>query len=151
MTTPVVTIRPVEDDDLPILYEHQSDPVAAAMAVFPIRTPEAFFEHWALIRTIPTAIQRTVLADDVVVGNILSWIGEGDREVGYWIGREHWGRGYATAALGLLLAEVPDRPIVAHIAIHNVGSQRVVEHCGFVRVREAPADDGLREVIYRLD
>ena len=75
MTTPVVTIRPVEDDDLPILYEHQSDPVAAAMAVFPIRTPDAFFEHWATIRTIPTATQRTVLADGVVVGNILCWVG----------------------------------------------------------------------------
>ena len=45
----------------------------------------------------------------------------------------------------------PDRPIVAHIAIHNIGSQRVVEHCGFVRVGEAAADDGVREVIYRLD
>ena len=76
MTAPVVTIRPVEDDDLPILYQHQSDPVAAAMAVFPIRTPEAFFEHWALIRTIPTAIQRTVLADELVDGNIPSGIGD---------------------------------------------------------------------------
>ena len=151
MTTPVVTIRPVEDDDLPILYEHQSDPVAAAMAVFPIRTPDAFFEHWATIRTIPTATQRTVLADGVVVGNILCWVGEGEREVGYWIGREHWGRGYATAALRLLLREIPDRPISAHIAIHNIGSQRVVEHCGFVRVAETVADDGVHEAIYRLD
>ena len=46
---------------------------------------------------------------------------------------------------------VKDRPILAHIVPHNIGSQRVVEHCGFVRVGEAVADDGLSELIYRLD
>ena len=151
MNAPVVAIRPVEDDDLPILYAHQTDPVAAAMAVFPIRSPEAFFEHWATIRAIPTNTTRTVLVDDVVVGNIMSWVHDDEREVGYWIGREHWGRGYATQALRLLLAEIADRPVQAHIALHNVGSQRVVEHCGFVRVGEVVADDGVHEAIYRLD
>ena len=151
MTQPVVSIRPVEDDDLSILYAYQSDPVAAAMAVFPIRTLDAFLEHWATIRASATGTVRTVLADDVVVGNIMTWTHDGEREVGYWIGREHWGRGYATQALRLLLAEVADRPIMARIALDNLGSQRVVEHCGFVRVGEVVADDGVHEAIYRLD
>ena len=39
----------------------------------------------------------------------------------------------------------------AHAADDNIGSRRVLEHCGFVRVGETIADDGFREGIYRLD
>jgi RimJ/RimL family protein N-acetyltransferase len=86
----------------------------------------------------------------VVVGDIVSWFEDGRHEVGYWIAREAWGRGYATAALRLLLQEVPDRPMFARVAEHNVGSRRVLDHCRFVRVGETAAD-GFREGIYRLD
>ncbi len=151
MTAPVVSLRPVEDADLPIFFAHQDDPVAATMASFPTRTPEAFYEHWAIIRANPSLTTRTILADDVVVGDMLSWVDAGEREVGYWIGRDHWGRGYATAALRLLLDEVTDRPVFAHIAVHNIGSRRVVEHCGFRLVEETVAQDGVQELIFRLD
>ena len=80
----------------------------------------------------------------------MSWIAGDHREVGYWIGREWWGRGVATGALRLLLDEVTDRPILAHVVLDNIGSQRVLEHCGFARVGEAAADDGVHEAIYRL-
>ena len=50
MTPPVATIRPVEDDDLPILYEHQADPIANAMAVVPAKDRPAFDAHWVKIR-----------------------------------------------------------------------------------------------------
>ena len=151
MTGPQVRLRPVEDADLPIFLAHQDDPVAAAMAAFPTRAPDAFYEHWATIRADPTNITRTILADDEVVGDIVSWLDAGGREVGYWIGREHWGKGYATAALRLMLEEIEDRPITAHIVPDNIGSQRVVEKCGFVRVGEEVADDGVHEAIFRLD
>jgi RimJ/RimL family protein N-acetyltransferase len=151
MTAPVVSLRPVEDADLPIFLAHQDDPVAAAMASFPTRAPAAFYDHWAIIRANPTLTTRTILADDVVVGDIVSWVDAGQREVGYWIGRDHWGRGYATAALRLLLEEVTDRPIFAHVALDNVGSRRVLGHCGFSVVGEAVAADGVHERIFRLD
>ena len=91
------------------------------------------------------------MADDEVVGDIVSWLDSGGREVGYWIGREHWGKGFATAALRLVLEEIEDRPITAQIVPHNIGSQRVVEKCGFVRVGEEVAEDGIHELIFRLD
>jgi RimJ/RimL family protein N-acetyltransferase len=151
MTGPQVRIRPVEDADLPIFLAHQDDPVAATMAAFPSRAPDVFFEHWVKIRADPINYTRTILADDEVVGDIVSWLDAGGREVGYWIGREHWGKGFATAALRLLLEEIEDRPITAHVAVHNIGSQRVLEKCGFVRVGQEIADDGIDEVILRLD
>jgi RimJ/RimL family protein N-acetyltransferase len=151
MTVPQVRIRPVEDHDLAIFLAHQDDPVAAAMAAFPTRAPDVFFKHWAKIRADPANVTRTIVADGEVVGDILSWPDDGGRQVGYWIGRDHWGKGFATAALRLLLEEIRDRPMIAHVALHNIGSQRVLEHCGFVRVGEHVADDGIDEMIFRLD
>jgi RimJ/RimL family protein N-acetyltransferase len=151
MTGAEVRIRPVEDDDLPIFLAHQDDPVAAAMAAFPTRAPDVFYAHWATIRADPTNITRTVVAGDEVVGDIVSWLDHGSRQVGYWVGRDHWGKGYATAALRLLLDEIKDRPVTAHIVPANIGSQRVVEKCGFVRVGEEVADDGVHELIFRLE
>jgi RimJ/RimL family protein N-acetyltransferase len=151
MDRPEVSLRPVADADLPIFLAHQDDPVAAAMAAFPTRAPDALYDHWATIRADRGCITRTIVADGVVAGDIVSWMAGDQREVGYWIGREWWGRGVATTALRLLLAEVTDRPIIAHVALDNVGSQRVVEHCGFARIGEAVADDGVHEAIYRLE
>lgn len=145
-----VRLRAVEDTDLPTILAHQDDPVAAAMAAFPTRDPQAFLVHWAKIRADPTVVTRTIVAGGVIVGDIVSWLEDGHREVGYWIGRTWWGRGYATQALRLLLDEVPDRPILARAAEHNMGSRRVLEHCGFVHVGESDAD-GIHELTYRLD
>ena len=99
----------------------------------------------------PNVVTRTIVVDDTVVGDIGSWIELERREVGFWIGRAFWGRGYATGALRLLLAEIPDRPIFARCAAHNAGSRRVLEHCGFVNVGEKDAPDGVHELVFRLD
>jgi RimJ/RimL family protein N-acetyltransferase len=87
--------------------------------------------HWAKIQTDDNNIRQTVVLDDQVAGNVLSWEQDGKRLVGYWIGRRYWGRGVATRALALLLERVPVRPIYAEVAVHNVGSIRVLEKCGF--------------------
>ena len=142
-----LVLREVEDADLPILYAHQADPVGAEMAAFPSRDEPTFMAHWAKIRVDPANITRAVVVDGEVVGNVASFPIEGKREVGYWIGREHWGRGYATAAVGALLAIDTERPLYAACAEHNVGSARVLEHCGFTYV--GPEPDDMR--LYRLD
>jgi RimJ/RimL family protein N-acetyltransferase len=92
----------------------------------------------------------------MVAGNIGSWQENGQQLLGYWVGREWWGRGVATQALALLVDEVSIRPLYAHVAVHNVGSIRVLEKCGFRRDRvqeaKAPApDDGIEEFIFVLN
>ena len=151
-----VRIRPVEPGDLTVFFEHQADPVAAEMAQFPSRDRATYDAHWAKVLADETNLTWTVLADGVVVGNVLCYYGGPGREVGYWIGREHWGRGVATAALSLLLEEVDERPLVATGAADNTASIRVLEKCGFVR-RGGPdeparlAEDGVYEVLLELD
>jgi RimJ/RimL family protein N-acetyltransferase len=147
---PAIRLRTVEDADLPILYEHQADPQAAAMAAYPSKSLTDFMAHWAAIRSDPTNITRAIEADGIVVGNILSWIDDDHRDVGYWIGREWWGRGYASRALALLLEEIAERPLFAHVVDANIGSQRVLERCGFVRAGSTEAD-GLLELLFRHD
>ena len=106
------------------------------MAAFPSRNREASDAHWAKIMADETVILKTIEVDGQVVGSIVSWEMLGEREVGYWLGREFWGKGIATESLKQFLVVVKMRPLVAHVAKHNVGSRRVLEKCGFNVVGE---------------
>jgi RimJ/RimL family protein N-acetyltransferase len=150
-----VSLRMVEDEDLGVFFDHQADPEAIEMAAFSARDRDQFAAHWAKIRADDTVVLRTIVADGTVAGNIGSWEQDGHRLLGYWVGREHWGRGVATEALAQFVGEVTARPLYAHVAVHNVGSIRVLEKCGFRRdlAQEAKAptpDDGIEERIYML-
>jgi RimJ/RimL family protein N-acetyltransferase len=143
-----VRIRDVREDDLEVFFEQQLDPEATRMAAFPARDREAFMAHWAKTDLDDANIKQTVVLDGQVAGNMLSWEQDGQRLVGYWIGRPYWGRGVATAALALFLERVPTRPIHAHVAVHNAGSIRVLEKCGFQRVGDATVgEDGVGEIL----
>lgn len=156
MTLPL-TLRPVQADDLEIFFVHQLDPEAARLAAFPSRNREAFFAHWtANILGNPAAVSRAILAGNQVVGHIGAWtdVASNHRLVGYWLGREFWGRGIASAALVQFLRSEPARPLRAHVVKHNSGSIRVLEKAGFVRTgAEAftlPGGDRLEEFVYCL-
>ena len=154
--TPVVRLRTVEDRDLDVFFDHQADPQAVEMATFPARDEDQFAAHWAKLRADDSLLVRTIEVDGMVAGNIGSWPEHGQQFLGYWIGREYWGRGVATQALALLVDEVSIRPLYAHVVVHNVGSIRVLEKCGFRRDREQEAaarapDDGIEELVFVLE
>jgi RimJ/RimL family protein N-acetyltransferase len=159
-----VALREVMDSDLPIFFEHESDPDARYMAAFTSENRndrEAFMAHWAKIRSDSANVTRTILVDGQVAGNIGSWpevdaSGESTREVGYWLGKAYWGKGIATRALSLLLRELPTRPLFAHAAKDNLASIRVLEHCGFTLREEGVYYSQARraeiaEVLLKLD
>jgi RimJ/RimL family protein N-acetyltransferase len=126
-----VSLRDVRESDLETFFVHQLDPEATRMAAFPARQRDAFFAHWKKVLSDPSNIVQTVILDGELAGNVVSWEQDGERKVGYWIGREYWGRGVATAALSRLLRQLTVRPLVAHVAKHNVASIRVLQKCGF--------------------
>ena len=92
--------------------------------------------HWRRILDDDSTVLRTILSDQQVAGNLVSWQAEGERLVGYWIGREYWGKGIASAALAAFLQVVEPRPLHARVARHNLASIRVLEKCGFARCHE---------------
>ena len=147
-----VRLRNVEPNDLPIFYEHQLDPDATRMAAFPARDRASFDAHWEKnILGNPAAITQTIFFDGDVAGNIGSWPQEDIRLVGYWIGKEYWGKGVATRALAAFLHLVTDRPLHAHVVKHNVGSIRVLEKGGFSVEQEVEvATDGVVELVLVL-
>jgi RimJ/RimL family protein N-acetyltransferase len=147
-----VRLRDVEPDDLPIFFEQQLDLDATRMAAFPSRDRASFDAHWEKnILGNPDAIAQTILVGDEVAGNIGSWTQDGIRLVGYWIGKEYWGKGVATRALSAFLHQVTDRPLHAHVVKHNVGSIRVLEKCGFsVEQSVELPNDGIVELVLVL-
>ncbi len=150
-----VRLRDVTARDLPHFFEHQLDPEAARMAAFPIRDREPFMAHWTRILGDDSIIKRTILVDGRVAGNIGCFEQGGEREVGYWLGREYWGRGVATRALAAFLDQVQARPLTARVASHNTASRRVLEKCGFIVCGEGAGgpgagDGGVEEVLLQL-
>jgi len=122
------------------------------MAAFPSRDRAAHDAHWAKILADDSLMACTIVEAGEVVGNIGSWVADGERDVGYWIGRRYWGRGYATRALTEFLAQLPERPLHARVAEHNVASIRVLAKCGFSIVGEELRDgDPVKEIVMRLD
>lgn len=142
-----VRIRPVELEDLPVLFEFQLDPEANDLAATHPRSAEDFYSHWNRVLEDSTVTARIVLANGQTVGSI-SCFPSGDQDfVGYWIGRKFWGRGIATRALEQILSEVRIRPLTARVAETNAASVRVLQKNGFVIVgrQHSPADERFQE------
>jgi RimJ/RimL family protein N-acetyltransferase len=137
----MAVLRDVIEEDLPVFFEHQRDPEAVEMAAFPAREREPFFEHWHRIMGDDELVAKTIVSEGEVAGNISSWERDGKRLVGYWLGREFWGRGLATQALAELVEELTVRPLYAEVSTTNVGSIRVLEKCGFTVVGTTTEQD----------
>lgn len=151
-----IHLRPVVESDLPILFEHQREPEANAMAAFPARDRDAFMAHWKRILDDENVVALAVVLDHSVVGNMVCWRQDDQRLVGYWIAKEYWGQGVATQMLTKFLCIVNERPLYAHVVKHNVASIRVLEKCGFELCKEAVAaleksTDGIEEFVYVID
>ncbi len=91
--------------------------------------------------------------DESVVGGIGLKRGQDiercSAEVGYWLGKEYWGRGIASAALRLVcdyaFEQLALQRIFALPMVRNVASLRVLEKAGFDRegtLRNACIKDG---------
>lgn len=156
---PAVTLRPVEDLDLDAFFAHGADPEAIRMAAFVSRDPgdrPSFDAHWARIRAHDGILLRTIVSDGAVAGHVSFFRRDGEAEIGYWVDRAQWGRGVASAALGLFLPLVPVRPVYARVVADNAASRRVLARHGFVldRVERAYAEGRGAEVeehVMRLD
>jgi RimJ/RimL family protein N-acetyltransferase len=136
LNTPPITLRPTRVTDLETLFTFQLDPEANYMAAFTSKDPTdktAYLQKFTKLLQDPGINNQTILAGEVVAGSIAKFVMEGRAEITYWLDRRFWGRGIATAALERFLAIERTRPLFARAAFDNVGSQRVLEKCGFTR------------------
>lgn len=77
---------------------------------------------------------QTILVDTTIVGSMAKFELAGHAEITYWLDRSFWGQGVATAALKAFLLLEKTRPIFGRVAFDNLGSQKVLDKCGFVRI-----------------
>ena len=141
-----ILLRPVVESDLPILFVQQLVPEAIAMSAYPSKDKGEFMRHWEGILKNKNVTARTILYKEKIAGHIICWKeGKFEQRIGYWIGKEFWRRGIASAAVAEFLTLVKIRPLFAEVANHNLASKKVLQKNGF-----ALHDEGTRVSMWKL-
>lgn len=155
--TDTIALRPYRDSDAPVLARELNNVAVSRMTgaipyPYTLEVAEGWIElnKWAVRRKIRYNF-AIVNSRDELVGGIgifpsrqASVMEDGPAwEVGYWIGEGFWGRGYASAALSLILeflvAELKADRCDAGVFAGNAASQRVLEKAGFEKIAGGPA------------
>ncbi|MGZ8470669.1 MAG: GNAT family N-acetyltransferase [Gemmatirosa sp.] len=137
-------LRPWRHTDRTALLRHADDPeIARNLRLLPHPYDDAAADAW-LAHAAGDTPPRGVWAIDVggeAVGCFAHERGADVEaslyEVGYWLGRAHWGRGLATAALRTITALAWTDPAIvrlqAGVFAWNAASMRVLEKAGYAR------------------
>ncbi|MBI3127869.1 MAG: GNAT family N-acetyltransferase [Candidatus Tectomicrobia bacterium] len=164
LETARLILRPASPADAPAIEPLLSEwEVARHTARVPHPFPEGGAEAWLALASGEREAGRGLMLaiEEKAAGRLTGCIGletgdnEGRLEIGYWIGRPFWGRGYATEAVraltGWAFGHLPIREIKAGVFPDNAASMRVLEKAGFRLagrgVHPAPARGGEREVL----
>lgn len=143
LTTDRLVLRPFTPDDAPAVHAHLADhEVAATTARIPHPYPPGAAEEWiATHAPRREAGEAVILAitlreSGALVGSIEMRLVAAHRnaDVGYWVGRTHWGRGYATEAADALVrwgfATLGLHRVHAAHLTRNPASGRVLQKIG---------------------
>jgi len=138
-----IQLREVTQADISVFFDHLQHAPAQQMAAFIHEHPEdraAHDAHWVKLLANDSITKRSIEmvnqdGEPKLVGHIISFTMEGDREITYWIDHHHWGRGIASEALRQFLAIEQTRPLFGRAAKDNESSIRVMEKNGFQLLR----------------
>ncbi|MBO9618308.1 MAG: GNAT family N-acetyltransferase [Niabella sp.] len=153
-----IVLRPATIEDLEHFFIFQLDKEANHLAAFTPKDPtdkEAYLAKYTKLLGDPTIHTRAIIVNNVIVGSIAKFEIEGKAEITYWIDRNYWNKGITTAALKNFLALEKARPLLGRTAADNVGSRRVLEKCGFIKIGKDKGFANARqmeieEFIYKL-
>ncbi len=137
-----VRLAPIGIEHAAAVQRLAEDPVIAATTNLPEPYPPDGALHWIryLLPKRRAGVEYAFAVLDargevVGVNGLVEVTSSGVAELGYWIGRPYWGRGYATAANRLLLdyafGTLGLRRIIARPLLRNRPSCRVLEKLGF--------------------
>lgn len=141
-----LVLRPFRLDDVPVVTKLAGDAVIAGTTLripHPYRELDA--EKWIKTHAlgfrkrdfVVFAVVRRVREALIGAIELTLDIPNERAELGYWIGRRYWNRGYATEAAGSLLmygfVELGLNRIHAHHLVSNTASGKVLEKIGMKR------------------
>lgn len=136
-------LRPWRADDLAALVRHADDPAVERGLSSRFPSPYTRADGEAFLSGRVVDLGDPVLAieiDGEACGGIGARSGTGERsrsaELGYWLGRVHWGRGVMTHAVALYAPWVIDvlqlHRLQATVFDFNIGSAQVLARNGFL-------------------
>lgn len=144
-----IRLRPWRESDAGVLYKYASDPEVGPRAGWPPHGSEE--ESLEVIRKF-FLNDFTWAVELKQTGEVIGCIGylpasisnlridEDQCEVGYWIARPYWGRGFCTEALRLVVShcfnEKGFTALWGSFFPSNPASGRVMEKCGFTDTGE---------------
>ncbi|MBR3692860.1 MAG: GNAT family N-acetyltransferase [Clostridia bacterium] len=137
-------LRPWQESDADILYLHARDPeIGLRCGWMPHTSRENSLEVIRTVLARPNCWAITRKASGVLIGSVSLMRGEAghaplsdtEGEIGYWIARPHWGKGYACEAAQRIIryafGELSCTALWCGYFDGNVQSRRVGEKCGF--------------------
>ena len=162
-------LRPWELTDAESVYEQACNPKIGAMCGWSphasVAESREIIEH-VLRKAHSFAI---CLDDNKAIGSIgllfqndsILPLSDREAEIGYWLGEDFWGKGYATEAVQSVVAYAFEELSLVRLwggtYQENTPSQRVLEKCGFYphhteeRFFSKPTGETHRAVIYALE
>jgi RimJ/RimL family protein N-acetyltransferase len=138
-----LVLRPLTEQDLGDLVAEINDyDIARMTSLIPHPYDEAdaraYFTQTAARARAKDAVRLTIDRGGRLIGGISLFSMPRRSELGYWLGRAHWGKGYATEAGQAILAhgfEVLNLRLVhCRVACDNPASARVQQKLGFRRI-----------------
>lgn len=139
-------LRLVQEDDLPALFEINSDDAVTRCLPYAswqsFADAEAWFKRMSGLNASGDALMFVIVnnTSNMVIGTCVLFgyeEGNASAEIGYVLGRAHWGSGFMHEALTVLITHAFDavglRRLEAHIDSRNPASERVMARLGFTR------------------
>lgn len=145
-------LRAWKEDDAQALYEYAQDPSVGPATGWAVH--KNLEESQETIKNILMAPENYAIvlkqdSDNKLIGCIslmfsgdgVTAIGDNEYELGYWLGKPYWGKGYMPEAVNILVDYAFDKlgaeRLVCGFFEGNEQSRRVIEKCGFVYDRTA--------------
>lgn len=157
----LLRLRPISVDDAPHLVRLLGDDREAVQCMSRMPWPLDLEGARKWLRSV--SLGETTFAvlrpsDGAFLGCVGFWLGKGDDsetfELGYWIGREYWNQGYATAAVAKVLESARRMGVEclqALVRSENLASIKVLEKSGFIFLGEVQRDQPMRGGMQTLD
>lgn len=124
-----VQLRAATEGDVPVFFRHYLQSITGGDG------EAAFCGRWHRMLKDPHFLIQTITVDNEIAGYVAHFVQCETPSISYWLDEQLWGRGIATAALQLFLEMIAERPLYARAATDNIASHRVLEKCGFEKVR----------------
>ena len=149
LATERLVLRPPAPADAEQLHRLVNDwAVVRNLSRLPFPYPRTLTDEWiastAAQRAGGTGYHLVITGDEAGTELVIGCIGlrldmsPGTANLGYWVGRQYWGHGVATEAVGRVarwaLANLPIQRIEAHVAADNPASSAVLRRVGMREV-----------------